>query len=160
MCAPEGPFLRGFLGALGLGVGPGSSAFSLPPQMARGRTCLRWRSMSSATPWAWATAGSPSSSLPPRQPSAQSGCGCTGGFAGGRKKKTPHLDSILPFTYNKTAAGSFRRQTGRHTRSLRLPGIQTRQVTRMNAYEITMIVIASMTLLLKVIEVIYNLMKK
>lgn len=44
--------------------------------------------------------------------------------------------------------------------ALRLPGMQTRQVMRMNAYEITMIVIASMTLLLKVIEVIINLMKK
>lgn len=30
---------------------------------------------------------------------------------------------------------------------------------RMNAYEIIMILIASMTLLLKIIEVIYNLMK-
>lgn len=59
---PEGPFLRGFLGALGVGVGPGSSAFSLPPQMARGRTCLRWLFMSLVTPWAWATPQRPTPS--------------------------------------------------------------------------------------------------
>ena len=49
---------------------------------------------------------------------------------------------------------------GENTRSFGLPDYKRRQVMDMNAYEVVMICIASMTLLLKVIEVIYNLNRK
>lgn len=52
-----------------------------------------------------------------------------------------------------------RRRTGRYTRSLRLPDCERRQMMYMSAYEIIMICIATMTLMLKLIE-LYNANRK
>lgn len=66
----------------------------------------------------------------------------------------PHSSIIkMPFERSKG------RQGGDYA-GLGLPICERRQVMCMNAYEITMIVIASMTLLLKLIEFIFNSTRK
>ena len=71
------------------------------------------------------------------------------------------LDDIPEILYNKKAVQAIGQQTGRQYAELSPAGFQRRKrVMRMTGYEITMICIAAMTLLLKLIEVIYNLIKK
>ena len=71
------------------------------------------------------------------------------------------LDDIPEIQYNKKAVQAIERQTERKYAELSPAGFQRRKrVMYMTGYEIAMICIAAMTLLLKLIEVIINLLHK
>ena len=70
------------------------------------------------------------------------------------------LDVVFLFVYNKKATRTIGWQTGRKYAELLPAGHKGRQVMDMDVYQTTMVCLAAMTLLLKLIEFILNQIKK